>query len=49
MKSTIELLEHTDFPAIKRRQLTILQVNMGYLCNMSCVHCHVAASLIVPR
>ncbi len=44
MKSTIELLEHTDFPAIKRRQLTILQVNMGYLCNMSCVHCHVAAS-----
>ncbi|MGI9339691.1 MAG: arsenosugar biosynthesis radical SAM (seleno)protein ArsS [Psychrobacter sp.] len=44
MKSTIELLEHTDFPAIKRRKLTTLQVNMGYLCNMSCVHCHVAAS-----
>ena len=44
MKSTIELLEHTDFPAIKRRELTTLQVNMGYLCNMSCVHCHVAAS-----
>lgn len=44
MKSTIELLEYTDFPAIKRRQLTTLQVNLGYLCNMSCVHCHVAAS-----
>ena len=44
MKSTIELLEFTDFPAIKRRELTTLQVNMGYLCNMSCVHCHVAAS-----
>ncbi|MFC6203298.1 arsenosugar biosynthesis radical SAM (seleno)protein ArsS [Psychrobacter urativorans] len=44
MKSTIKLLEHTDFPAIKRRELKILQVNMGYLCNMSCVHCHVAAS-----
>ena len=44
MKSTIELLEFTDFPAIKRRNLTTLQVNMGYLCNMSCVHCHVAAS-----
>lgn len=44
MKSTIELLEFTDFPAIKRRELTVLQVNMGYLCNMSCVHCHVAAS-----
>ena len=44
MKSTIELLEFTDFHAIKRRNLTTLQVNMGYLCNMSCVHCHVAAS-----
>lgn len=44
MKSTIELLEHTDFPTIKRGKLTTLQVNMGYLCNMSCVHCHVAAS-----
>ena len=44
MKSTIELLEDTDFPTIKRRELKILQVNMGYLCNMSCVHCHVAAS-----
>lgn len=44
MRSTIELLEHTDFPAIKRQSLTTLQVNMGYLCNMSCVHCHVAAS-----
>lgn len=44
MKSTIELLEHTDFPNIKRKHLTTLQVNLGYLCNMSCVHCHVAAS-----
>lgn len=44
MKSTIELLEFTDFPAIKRRALSTLQVNLGYLCNMSCVHCHVAAS-----
>ncbi|WP_201551291.1 arsenosugar biosynthesis radical SAM (seleno)protein ArsS [Psychrobacter sp. DD43] len=44
MKSTIELLEDTDFPTIKRRELKTLQVNMGYLCNMSCVHCHVAAS-----
>lgn len=44
MKSTIELLEFTDFPAIKRRELSTLQVNLGYLCNMSCVHCHVAAS-----
>ncbi|AMN50059.1 arsenosugar biosynthesis radical SAM (seleno)protein ArsS [Psychrobacter sp. P2G3] len=44
MKSTIELFEDTDFPNIKRQKLKVLQVNMGYLCNMSCVHCHVAAS-----
>ncbi len=37
------LLEKTDFPSIKRRKLTILQVNLGYLCNLSCVHCHVNA------
>ena len=37
------LLEKTDFPAIKRRKLTILQVNLGYLCNLSCIHCHVNA------
>lgn len=43
MQSTIELLEETDFPAIQRGKLTTLQVNIGYLCNLSCVHCHVAA------
>lgn len=37
------LLEKTDFPAIKRRKLATLQVNLGYLCNLSCVHCHVNA------
>lgn len=44
MQSTISLLEATDFPAIRRGQLSTLQVNLGYLCNQSCVHCHVAAS-----
>lgn len=44
MQSTISLLEATDFPAIQRGTLTTLQVNLGYLCNQSCVHCHVAAS-----
>lgn len=44
MQSTISLLEATDFPAIRRGQLATLQVNLGYLCNQSCVHCHVAAS-----
>lgn len=37
------LLEQTDFPAIYRGKLSILQVNLGYLCNLSCVHCHVNA------
>lgn len=43
MKSTIEMLEVTDFPFIQREQLLTLQVNLGYRCNLSCVHCHVAA------
>ncbi|WOD27113.1 arsenosugar biosynthesis radical SAM protein ArsS [Alloalcanivorax xenomutans] len=33
----------TDFPALHRRRTTILQVNLGYRCNLSCVHCHVNA------
>ena len=37
------LLEDTDFPAIQRGKLTTLQVNLGYLCNQTCVHCHVDA------
>ena len=37
------LIANTDFPAIARGSLTTLQVNLGYLCNMSCVHCHVNA------
>ncbi|MCP3689464.1 MAG: radical SAM/Cys-rich domain protein [Gammaproteobacteria bacterium] len=43
MRDTWPLLKHTDFPAIKRKTPEILQVNMGYLCNQSCLHCHVAA------
>ncbi|ARN73071.1 arsenosugar biosynthesis radical SAM (seleno)protein ArsS [Oceanicoccus sagamiensis] len=37
------LLLATDFPPIKRGRLETLQVNLGYLCNLSCVHCHVNA------
>jgi len=33
----------TDFPALARGRLETLQVNLGYLCNQSCVHCHVNA------
>ncbi len=32
------------FPAIKRREATTLQVNLGYRCNQACTHCHVDAS-----
>jgi radical SAM/Cys-rich protein len=43
MHATLPLLAVTDFPAISRKQLEILQVNLGYRCNQSCVHCHVNA------
>ena len=44
MLDTIKLLEKSDFPAIKRDALQTLQVNLGYLCNQQCLHCHVDAS-----
>ncbi len=44
MKDTFDLLNHTDFPPIKRAALKTLQVNLGYLCNQQCLHCHVDAS-----
>jgi radical SAM/Cys-rich protein len=43
MHDTRPLLANSDFPAIFRKSLEILQVNLGYLCNLSCVHCHVNA------
>lgn len=43
MHATLPLLEVSDFPAIRRRRLTTLQVNLGYKCNQTCVHCHVNA------
>ena len=43
MHATLPLLEITDFPEIKRDALETLQVNLGYLCNQSCLHCHVNA------
>lgn len=33
----------TDFPAIRRARLHTLQMNLGYLCNLACTHCHVEA------
>lgn len=44
MHATRERLIVSDFPALRRQSLSTLQVNIGYLCNLSCTHCHVAAS-----
>ena len=43
MHATIHLLRKSDFPALRRRALRNLQVNLGYRCNQSCQHCHVNA------
>ena len=43
MRDTWPLLKQTDFPTVTRSTPQILQVNLGYLCNQSCLHCHVAA------
>ena len=43
MHATLPLLAATDFPALRRRKLETLQVNVGYVCNQSCLHCHVNA------
>jgi radical SAM/Cys-rich protein len=43
MHDTLPLLIATDFPPIRRQRLKTLQVNLGYQCNQSCLHCHVAA------
>jgi radical SAM/Cys-rich protein len=44
MHATLPLLADTDFPALRRsRPVDTLQVNLGYTCNQSCLHCHVNA------
>ncbi len=43
MLATLPLLQDTDFPKLYRDQLTTLQVNVGYVCNQQCLHCHVNA------
>ena len=44
MLSTIEYLNNSDFPSLRRDKLDTLQVNLGYRCNQQCLHCHVDAS-----
>ena len=43
MHATLPLLEPTDFPSLRRGGVDTLQVNVGYRCNQSCLHCHVNA------
>jgi len=43
MHDSKPLLANSEFPAIFRKSLQVLQINLGYLCNLSCVHCHVNA------
>ncbi len=43
MLATLPLLQSGDFPALRRGLPDTLQVNLGYRCNQSCLHCHVGA------
>jgi radical SAM/Cys-rich protein len=43
MRATLPLLRQYRFPPLRRKRLETLQVNVGYRCNQSCVHCHVNA------
>ena len=43
MLDTAHLLLPTEFPGLTRARLETLQVNLGYVCNQTCQHCHVNA------
>ncbi len=43
MHAVVPLLKNTDFPCLHRSHVHTLQVNLGYRCNLACVHCHVSA------
>src|SRR5205085_10279902 len=43
MHDTWPLLKDRASPPIARAKLDTLQINLGYLCNISCIHCHVNA------
>jgi len=43
MHATLPLMQQYGFPAMRRGGLDTLQVNLGYRCNQSCLHCHVNA------
>ena len=43
MHATLPLIQQFGFPPLRRGRLETLQVNLGYKCNQSCLHCHVNA------
>jgi len=43
MRAMLPLLQATEFPALRRGRLEMLQINIGYRCNQRCLHCHVNA------
>jgi radical SAM/Cys-rich protein len=43
MLDSRHLLFPAQFPALRRSGLVSLQVNLGYRCNQTCLHCHVNA------
>ena len=43
MHATLPLLVRSSFPPLRRGIIDTLQVNLGYRCNQSCLHCHVNA------
>lgn len=44
MLDTLSLLDEWSFPPVTKSQVEVLQVNLGYRCNLQCLHCHVDAS-----
>lgn len=43
MHAILPLLQQSDFPPLCRGKVDTLQLNLGYTCNQSCLHCHVNA------
>lgn len=43
MHNVYPLLEKSDFPDVFRDKLNTIQINLGYKCNQTCLHCHVNA------
>jgi radical SAM/Cys-rich protein len=43
MRDIWQRLDRIAFPPVRRGRIETLQVNLGYRCNQSCMHCHVNA------